>query len=356
MTDDRKANSRWTLTAAELAELAEGEIHGSSDVEITGIAPLGQAAENEVAYVADQKYVEKAGASGASVLITMEQIEDFEGTQIVCSDPELAFSKVLASLHDALYPRPGGISDHAIISEEATLGENVSVGANAVIQKGARIGDGVTIYPQAFIGHDATVGAGTTIHPHATICARVQIGQRCVVRASAVVGGEGFRYIQRGGKHVPMPHVGSVRIGDDVDVGRLASIDRGLITDTEVGNDVKIGEHCDVAHNCKVEDHCILVAYTRMGGSCTIRRGCILGADVRVRDHTEIGEGCNIGASTGVARDVKPGQTMWGMPARPLREQQRIYAIQGRLPDMHRRIGTLEKEIDELRQQLQETE
>ena len=112
----------------------------------------------------------------------------------------------------------------------------------------------------------------------------------------------------------------------------------------------KLREHCHIGHNCTIEDHCLLVAYTRMAGSCTIRRGAILGADVRVRDHVEIGEGAILGASTGVTRDVEPGQKLWGMPGRPLRKQQRIYAIEGRLPDIHRRMRQLEKQVEQLQE------
>ncbi len=343
----------WTKTTGEIAELVNGTLHGDSDREITGVAPMDAADDGDIGYVAEEKYRETAAQSGASALIVSKQIPDFPGDQIICEDPEVAFLNVLESLSQETAEQPEGIHDRAIISPEARLADGVSVGACAVVQPGATLENGVVIFPHAYIGHDVHIGQNTVVHPHVTVCQGVHIGRRCVIRPNAVIGDDGFGFVQREGASYRKQHVASVHVGDDVEIGGLSSVDRGMLEDTSIGNGVKIDKHCHIAHNCVIEDHCILAGYARMGGSCTVRRGAVLAADVRMRDHIEIGEGAVLAAGTGAAQDVEAGSKMWGVPARPLREEMRLNAMIGRLPDMRKTIHDLQSKVEELEEKLE---
>lgn len=347
----------WSMTAGQIAELTGGELHGAPEVEVSGAAPLEKAGQDDVAFLAEEKHLKSAEQSKAGILLAARALEEFDGTQVICSDPELAFSRVLKSLHQALFPAPpAGISDRAVISEEAELGENLTVGACSIIEAGAKIGDNVVIYPLAYIGRNARIGPDSIIYPHATVCDRAEIGARCSIHAHAVIGDEGFGLIQREGRSIRMKHVGATRIGDDVEVGGLSTIDRGMIQDTVIGDGVKIDKHCHVSHNCVVEEHCVLVGYARMAGSVRIGRGALLAADVQIRDHVEIGEGAVLAAGTGAARDVPAGAQVWGTPPRPLQKEIRIKSLIGRLPQMKNRIQNLEKQVEKLQEQLGEVQ
>ncbi len=345
----------FEMTAQEIAEMADGELYGPGDVIIRGVRPLEEAGETDLAFVAKESLSEKAARCRAAALITPRVIEGYSGTQILCGDPELAVSQVLGRIHEELFSRRPGISESACIDAGATLGQRVSVGSHAVIEGGAVIGDDVTIYPLVYIGRRSRIGPRTTLHPHVTICDEVEIGSDCSVDANCVIGGGGFRYVQRDGRSIELRHVGGVRVGDGVDVRVLSSIDRGMLQNTVVGDGVKIAQHCEIAHNCRIGDHCVLSGYVRLAGSVTLGKGVMLAADVAIVDHVHVGDGAVLAAGSAVIADVKPGERLLGAPARPMMEQIRIVALEGRLPEMYRRLRELEEEVESLKKHLGET-
>ncbi|MFW6280191.1 MAG: UDP-3-O-(3-hydroxymyristoyl)glucosamine N-acyltransferase [Planctomycetota bacterium] len=338
----------WNKKASEIAELVDGELRGNPDIILSGVAGIEEAGGQDLAFLADQKYEDAAKESAAGAMLVERALEGWDGTQILCADPELAFARVLRSIRQDRFPVPEGISPEAVISAEAEVGEEVAVGPHSVIESGAEIGDGVKIYPLCYVGHEVKIGAGTILHPGAIISDGVRMGRECVVRPGAVVGDDGFGFIQRENESYRMQHVAGVEIGDCVEIGGLSSIDRGMIADTVIGDGVKMDKHCHVAHNCTVGDNAILAGYARMGGSCNVGAGAVLAADVRLSDHVDVGDGAVMAAGTGAPKDVEAGETVWGMPARPIHEQMKITALTGRLPELHRKIRELEKKVEEL--------
>ena len=340
------------MTSEQIAGLVSGELRGSGDVVITGVRPLEVAGEADLSFVAKKLLLPAAARSGAGALITAWAIEGYPGVQIVCADPELAICRLLETIRREQFPRPSGISSSACISPSATLGERVAVGSWTVIEERSSIADDVTIYPLAYIGRSVRIGAGTIIHPHVTICDRVEIGSDCVVHPNCVLGDDGFGYIQRNGRSLKMCHIGSVRIGNGVEIRGLSSIDRGMIEDTVIGEGVKIDKHCLVAHNCRIGDHSVLAGGARLGGSVTLGRGVILAGNVGIADHVRLGDGAVVAAGSGLTNHVKAGQVVGGLPARPIERHRRIWAIEGRLPEMHRQLVALEKEVESLKKRL----
>ncbi len=335
-------------TAKELAILINGRLKGDPETLVNGISTLKAAGGAEVAVLRDKSFRETASSSNAAALVADELIEGYEGAHIIVEDPERALARLLELFSEEKFPFPEGISDDARISTSATIGDGVSVGHFSVIEKGARIGGGCIIFPLAYIGRDVCIGENTVIYPHATIMDSVKIGVNCRIGPNAVVGDEGFGFMRRDGAAHRLRHVGSVDIGDNVEVGGLSSIDRGMLEDTVVGDGCKIDKHCMIAHNCKVGKNCLLAGYTRMAGSVKVGDGAVLAADVRVADHKEIGENAVMAAGTGVSRDIKAGEVVWGMPPRGIKTQTKIHALEGRLPDLFRRVRELEKKLEEL--------
>jgi len=336
------------MTAQEIAELVGGKLVGAADLALTGMLPLEDAGESDLAFVAKKDMCKAAAESRAGAIVTAWQIDGYGGVQILCDDPELAASKVLRKHHEAMFPQPVGLSKRAFISPKAKLGERVAVGHFAVIEDDAEIGDDVVIYPLAYVGRGVKIGPRTVIHPNAMLYDRVEVGAGCCVHANVVIGDEGFRFIQRDGLSIMLPHIAGVKLGDNVDIRAVSTIARGMLLDTVVGNDVKIGKHCHVAHNCRIGDRTVLAGSDTFGGSVTIGEGVMIGGAAAVSDHINIGDGAVIGAGSGLMSNVGPGETYWGMPARPLKLQMRIEALLNKLPEMRRKLLELEKTVADL--------
>jgi len=334
-------------TAEELAEFVGGEVDGDPGASVCAISSPQGAREGEIAVLRDNAFLDAASRSNASILVAAEAVEGFDGTQIIVDDTEGALADLLDLFRSELFPLPEGISADARINEQAKLGNGVSVGHFTTIEAGAEIGDGCVIFPLVYIGRNASIGSNTVIYPHVTIMDAVKIGENCLIRPNAVIGDEGFGFIRSEGAGRRLRHTGGVEIGDNVEVGSMSSIDRGMVEDTKVGDGSKIDKHCMVAHNCKLGKNCLLAGYARMAGSVRIGDNAILAADVRVSDHKEIGENAVMAAGTGVTRDIEPGEVVWGVPTRPIKTQTRIHALQGRLPDLFKRVRALEKKLEE---------
>ncbi len=332
-------------TAQEIADFLGGRLEGDPDAVVRGIATIREAGEDNIAVLKDDAFRKAASGSEASVLIARAAVEGFRGAQIVVEDPEKALAALLEIFHKDRFPLPEGISEDARISPRARLGSDVSVGHCSAIGDGSRIGEGCIIFPLVYIGRNVSIGKDTIVYPHVSIMDSVTIGRDCRIGPNTVIGDEGFGFIQRDGASRRLRHTGGVRIGDNVEVGGHSSIDRGMMEDTVVGDGCKIDKHCMIAHNCKIGLNCVLAGYARMAGSVRIGEGAILAADVRIADHKTVGEKAVLAAGTGVTRDIEPGEVVWGLPPRPVKAQTRIYALEGRLPELFKRVRELEKKF-----------
>lgn len=343
------------MTTGWIAELVEGDLHGDGDVAIAAVRSLEAAGPQELSFLADEQSLARASRSSAGALITYCPVEGYGGVQIVCKDAELAVCRLLQAIRRERFPLPSGISQSAHISPSARLGESVAVGAFAVIEEGAVLEDGVTVYPQAYIGRAVRIGARTVVHPHATICDGVEIGCDCIIHPNCVLGDDGFGFIQRDGRNLRKPHVGSLRVGDSVEIGGLTSIDRGMVDDTVVADGVKIDKHSHIAHNCRIGDHSVLAGGALLAGSVSLGQGVLIAGRVAIADHRTIGDGAMLAGGSAVHHNVKPGETCGGYPARPMEQTKRIWALEARLPEMRREFVQLQQEVDSLKKRLADT-
>ncbi len=341
-------------SAQQLAEMTGGRLIGDPEASVEEVATPAEAGPRDLAFIRTEQAAAGAGGCEAGALITPVEVDAYAGAQIVCEDAEAAMAAVLEAFAADRFPRPEGVSERASIAPSARLGSDVAVGDYAVIGEEAEIDDGAVIYPLAYVGRRCRIGARTLIHAHVSIHDRVTIGADCVLHYGAVIGAEGFGFIQRGGRHVKLPQVGTVRIGDRVEIGALTTVDRAMLDETVIGDGTKIDNHCHVAHNCQVGSDCIMAGAAKLAGSVRLGRGVICAVDVGVADHLTVGDGAVLGARAGVAADVPAGQVVLGAPARPIAEQRRIFAQMARLPETAKRIRRLEKELAELRARLQD--
>ena len=337
------------FTAKELADLVGGRLVGPGEARVRNAHTLESAGGEDLAFLRSEEGQAKAAACGAAVLITPVEVEGFGGAQIVCEDAELAMAEVLEELAARLSAAPATTRSaghpRATVSATATLGEDVIVGDGAFIGEGTVIGDGAVIYPNVYIGRDCCIGARTVIFANCSVHDRVRIGEDCVLQYNCVIGAEGFGFLQREGKQIKLAQVGTVVIGNRVEIGALTTVDRAMLDATVIEDGTKIDNHCHIAHNCHIGPDCIMAGAAKMAGSVTVGRGVILAEDSGISDHVSIGDGAIVGARSGVHSNVGPKEIVLGEPARPIGLQRRLFALIARLPQMADRLRTLEKQM-----------
>jgi UDP-3-O-[3-hydroxymyristoyl] glucosamine N-acyltransferase len=332
-----------TRTAAELAEYLGARLEGDPRAQISGVASPERAGTGDLIYF-DSPRNQKRAADSAARCVLAKHGERMAGKTILeTSDPKFAFAKAARWLQPDRAPS-AGVHPTAIIAADAKVAARVFIGPYVVIEDGAEIGAGTEIEAHCFLGRGAYVGENCRLHPRVTLYAGSRLGDHVEVHSGAVIGADGFGYVFGEGRHLKFPQIGSVEIGDDVEIGANTTIDRGSLEDTQIGDGVKIDNLVQVAHNVRVGEHSVLAAQTGVSGSSTIGTRVIVGGQVGIADHCRIEDGAIVGAQAGIptGKTIRGGQTVWGTPARPLAKFKEQYAWFARLPELAERVRRLE--------------
>ena len=333
-------------TVQELAEFLGGTVIGNGDAVIEDVKGLAEAGRQDITFAVDP-YTEYLPQVHAGAVIVEKEVPAGDNTLVVVENPRLAFSQLLVLFH----PRQSvasGIHPTAIIDDSAVIGENTAVMAYAVIGKYVKIGDNCTIYPSVFIGDNVTIGNDTTIYPGAVIHENCVLGQRDVIRAHAVIGGEGFGFATENGKHTRIPQIGNVEIGDDVEIGACTCIDNATLGSTKVARGTKVDNLVHLGHNVEIGEDCFIIAQTGIAGSTKAGNHVIFAGQKGCTGHITIGDNAVFAGKTGITGNIKGGQIYAGFPARPHMEWSRTQVYLKRLPEMAKTIKTLEKKIAQL--------
>ena len=268
-------------------------------------------------------------------------------------DPAAAFEGLVALFRPATTASVFGVSERAVVDPSAHIGARVTIHPLASIGAHAEIGDDVEILPGAVIGAWVRIGHGSTIHPSVTVRERSVLGARVVVHANSVIGADGFGYRQGSGGHEKIEHIGTVEIGDDVEIGANCTIDRARFGRTCIGSGTKIDNQVHIAHNVQIGRHCVVIAQTGISGSAVIGDGCMIGGQSGIVGHVRVGPGSMLAARSGISKDVPAGSVMYGFIAADHRVRKREEAAVRRLPEMARRVRAMEAEIASLKSRLQ---
>jgi UDP-3-O-[3-hydroxymyristoyl] glucosamine N-acyltransferase len=334
-------------TLGHLAAAIGATLEGDAGQTVRGVAPLETAGPDDVSFLTGGRYRRQADESRAGAIVAGPDVEGLACAVLRVASPETALITLLRLFH----PEPDvppGIHSLAFVAEGATVDASASVGPFAVIEAGARIGARTRVGALTFVGAGAIVGEDSTLHPGVTVWGRVRIGRRVIVHPGAVLGADGFGYMFDGAGHRKIPQVGGVEIEDDVEIGANTTVDRGTMGDTVIGHGSKLDNLVQVGHNCRVGADVILVAQVGISGSCRIGPRAMLGGQVGLADHGTVGEGAMVAAQSGIPSDVPAGGLWGGSPVRPMSEMRRIWAAEGMLPDLVRKVRALEKRVREL--------
>jgi UDP-3-O-[3-hydroxymyristoyl] glucosamine N-acyltransferase len=313
------------ISVHDVAEFVGGRVVGNVAAVVTGVASVGSARVGELVFVEEAGGLERALRGGASAILAGEFAAATTGKALVIVEhPRLAFARVAAWIGSGR-SREGGVHASAVVHALARLGEGVAVGALAVIGENAVIGAGAWIGAGAVIGAGVVVGTKCEIYPRAVLYPGTSLGDRVVVHAGAVLGSDGFGYVRDGktGRYEKFPQIGTLRIGDDVEIGANTTLDRGALDATVIGRGTKIDNLVHVGHNVVMGEDVVLAAQVGISGSTALGNGVVMGGQAGIGDHARIGDGVILGGQSGVLPNkVMRGQgaVFWGTPARPLRE------------------------------------
>ena len=332
------------IHAGELATQLNGKIEGDSSILLSSVAQLESAASGDVVYVDSVKHLDAAAKSAAGLFIVSEETLVPGKTCLVVDNPKLAFARAVALL---LPERPVAVGVHpsAVVDPSAQLGAGVAIGANAVIGAGVSIGVGTHIGAGCVVGPDCEIGEGCVLFPRATLYPGVKLGAHVRVHSGAVIGSDGFGYIPTEDGWEKFPQRGTVVIEDDVEIGANSTIDRATLGETRIGRGVKIDNLVHVAHNVTIGEHSVLAAMVGIAGSSTLGKRVVAGGQAGVADHCKIGDGAVLTGQTAVqeGKSIAAGETVFGNPARPLRQFREYFPFLARLPELAKRIQALEE-------------
>ena len=334
-----------TITLAELAQHLGAEFIGDPNVVIRRVNTLDKAGPDEVAFLSDKHYRHLlATTKAAAVIVKAADQELCAVPTLVMANPYLGFALAAQKLDTT--PQPAvDIHVKAVVADDVILGEGVAIGANSVIESGVVLGDGVVIGPGCFIGKGAKLGARTRLWANVSIYHRVEFGEDCLVQANTVVGGDGFGYANEKGEWVKIPQLGTVLIGNRVEIGAGTTIDRGALGDTVIADNVIIDNQCQIAHNVKIGYGSAVAGGTIMAGSLTIGKYCIIGGGTVINGHIDICDGATITGMGMVMRSItEPGIYSSGIPLQPNKEWRKTAARVMRIDDLHKRLKELEKQ------------
>ena len=331
-------------TAAELAQYLGARLRGDPRATVSGVASPERARTTDLIYLASPRHRERALASAALCLVASPALDMPGKTILEVADPKLGFVKAAALLLKK--PRlPVSIHPTAIIAPDATLAADVTVGPYVIVEAGVSVGAGTSLGAFCFLGRGAAVGENCCLHPRVTLYAGARLGSRVEVHSGAVIGSDGFGYVFGEERQWKFPQIGTVEIGDDVEIGANTTIDRGSLETTRIGTGVKIDNLVQIAHNVHIGENSILAAQTGVSGSSALGKGVVIGGQVGIADHCTLEDGAVAGAQAGIpsGKTIRRSQTVWGTPARPLEKFKRQFAWFARLPELAQRVRSLEE-------------
>ena len=341
------------FTLGELAALVNGQLHGDAEILIDGADINRDVQHGQITLAAGPHLSDDLASCPAAAVVVLGGFIPDGIPFIIVDDLHGSFTKIVKLFRHAEKSQAVGISPSAFVSESAriaegavvfpgaTVGDQVSVGAGSVIHSGARISAGCDI------------GEDVTIFPNAVLYEDTVVGNRAIIHAGAIIGCYGFGYHTSGGRHQLTAQLGSVLIGEDVEIGAGTTIDRGTYGRTTIGDGTKVDNQVQIAHNCRIGKHNLICSQVGIAGTATIGDYVAMAGQCGISDHIKVGDQVVLAAKSGVIKNVADRQVYMGIPATPEREQKIKQAALAKLPQMRKELKALVKRIEFLERHAQ---
>lgn len=342
------------FSAKQIAEYIQGVIVGDENATVHTFSKIEEGIPGALTFLANPKYTHYIYETKASiVLVNKDFIPEGEITAtLIKVDNAYESLAKLMTLYEMSKPKKTGIDLLASIAANARIGENVYIGPFACIEEGAVIGDNAYIHPHVTVGCNAKVGNGTILYPHVTVYHDCRIGNQCIIHAGAVIGADGFGFAPSAEGYEKIPQIGITIIEDQVEIGANTCVDRATMGATIVHKGTKLDNLIQIAHNVEVGSHTVMASQVGIAGSAKIGEWCMFGGQVGVAGHIQIGDHVNVGAQSGIPGNTKSGSSLMGYPAIEPKQFARSSAVFKKLPEMYSELGRLQKELEELKKQL----
>jgi UDP-3-O-[3-hydroxymyristoyl] glucosamine N-acyltransferase len=319
------------MRVKDLADWLGSPFEGDPALDLLHVASLEEAGPEDLSFVNQKSMRAAADSQAGCLLVPLNFPNDQNRAVIRVIDPRTAVARAIAKLHPPIQPPPG-IHPSAVVDPEAQIEKNVSIGPQAVIGKSV-IGAGTAIGAGAVIADRVHIGENCLIHAHVTLYHDVRIGNEVILHSGCVLGADGFGFVFAETQYEKFPQIGRVEIGNRVEIGANACVDRAALGVTSIGEGTKLDNMVHVGHNCRIGRHVVVAAQTGFSGGVIVEDYAIIGGQVGIGDKARIESRAVLGSGSGVltSKIVRSGQVMWGTPARPLKQYLEQLAVLSRL-------------------------
>ena len=335
-------------TVTSIAAFVGGQVEGDADLPIREVADVRLATPTDVSFIRDGSFSHLAKETNAGALFVTELLET-NAAQIVVEDAHAAFAKIALLFHPTPIATEHDIHPTAVVHETAEVDAPVVLGPHVVVGAGAKIGARTSIQAGTVIGDDVTVGTDCTIYPRVVIYPGAEIGNEVILHSGVVLGTDGFGYVvdKKGTRH-KFPQLGSLIIGDRVEIGANTTIDRGALRPTVIGSGTKIDNLCHIAHNCRTGQDCGISALSALGGGVELGDRVVLAGHVTAAGNLKLDDDVVVGGNSGITTNVKGPGVYLGFPLLPIAHGRRSLILLRRLPEIVAELKELRRGVDEL--------
>ena len=342
------------FSAQQIAGFLNGTIEGDPNVKVSNFSKIEEGKPGTLTFLANLKYAHHIYNTEASIVLVNNDFKPEQPIRATLVKVENAYAALamLLNLVEQSKSKKKGVDSTAFIAASATVSDDCYVGNFAYIGEGVKMGKNCMVYPHAYIGDHVTVGDNCVFYPHATVYENCIIGNNCILHAGSVVGADGFGFAPEGETYKKIPQLGNVIIEDDVEIGANTTIDRAVMDSTIIRRGVKLDNLVQIAHNVEVGENTVMAAQVGIAGSVKVGKHCMFGGQVGLAGHIHVADHVVFGAQAGVISAVKEATTLLGAPAINAKNFMRSSAIFNRLPDIYRSLGQMQREIEQLKKEI----
>lgn len=343
------------FSAKQIAEFIHGVIVGDENATVHTFAKIEEGVPGAISFLSNPKYTHYIYETRSTIVLVNKDFEPERPVNATLIKVDNAYESVakLLTLYEMSKPKKTGIHPLACIDPTAKIGKDVYIDAFAYVGANAVIGDGVALHPHATVCENAVIGENSILYPNVTVYHDCRVGKRCILHAGSVVGADGFGFAPSPEGYEKIPQIGIAMLEDDVEIGANTCVDRATMGATIVHKGVKLDNLIQIAHNVEVGSHTVMASQVGIAGSTKVGEWCMFGGQVGLAGHIRVGNHVNIGAQSGIPGTVKGDNlTIMGSPAIDAKQFFKSSVIYKKLPDMYQTLNRMEKEIEELKKQL----